>query len=66
MNRTSGLLIALMFLNLVALALNIGLGSVPISISDILGSLSGSEKVDLGFQFRLDLVLQYRMLAEVR
>lgn len=58
MSRTSGLLIALMFLNLVALALNIGLGSVPISISDILGSLFGSEKVD---NVLSGIVLEFRL-----
>ncbi len=58
MNRTSTLLIALIFFNLLALVLNIGLGSVSISISDILGSLSGSEKVDAVLT---GIVLEFRL-----
>lgn len=58
MNRTAALLVGLVALNLVALVLNVALGSVPISIADIVGSLLLNESIDSVLS---GIVLEFRL-----
>ncbi len=58
MNRVALLLVGLVLLNLVALILNVGLGSVTISIGDIWGTLFARENVDTVLS---GIVLEFRL-----